>query len=63
MFGSTWIGGFGINPTFVGRTVIDKTSGAMLRGRNETLTSLSTVPAPDFSNARHCMYLAFGLAI
>ncbi|MEF9406985.1 hypothetical protein, partial [Ralstonia solanacearum species complex bacterium KE055] len=63
MFGSTCIGGLAISPTFVGNIVIDKTSGAMLRGRNETLTSFSIVPAPDLSNARHCMNLAFGLAI
>ena len=61
IFGSICCGGFAARPTFVGKTFIDKTSGAMLRAMNARLTSLSEELAVC-RVARHWKYRAFGLA-
>src|SRR5258706_8448269 len=63
IFGSIWIGGLAARPTFVGKTWIDKTSGAMLRAMKATLTSFRAADDEEFfKTARHWRYLVFGLA-
>src|SRR5580765_5008915 len=64
MFGSTCTGGFAKRPTFVGKILTARTSGAILRPMKARLTSSRAAGDVElFKTARHCRYLVFGLAI